>query len=439
MVRSILLSLIIVLCLLGIDYYVFRNWRSFVRTRSVSGIRSLRWTLPLYRLMMPIMAIALPVYMATSSWWAVEPKLLRGVFAAGWIIYYIPKLAIVAVLLVKDGARGVYWLFQWFKTRLALPSAEADPSIVPSTEERLDLSDMSRMQRREFLQKMGWTAASVPFVVMGYSVFKSLYDYEIFRKEVPIVGLPAALDGLQIAQLSDLHAGSFFSDRPLLGAVATIEAMRPDLIAITGDFVNHDAGELPLILPALNQLRAPLGVYGCLGNHDHYAHVPDVVRGIAETPVELMVNAHRTLRIDGASLHLVGTDNTGFRQHYADLPRALSGLEENSDGGDAMILLAHDPTYWDNTVRPEHPEIDLMLCGHTHGGQVGYEFGPVRWSLARVVYPRWAGLYHEPRRGGAGRQYLYVNRGAGTVGPPVRLGIRPEITLLTLRRTTIIH
>lgn len=436
MLRLVLISVSLVLALLAVDYYVFRNWRTFVRSRAhrTRRFRSLRWTLPLYGVMMPLMAVSMPLYMATSRWWEVEPKLIRGVFVAFWIIYYLPKFVIAAVLLLKDGARGVYWLFDWFRTKLTEPDLNVAPEEAHPADQRLDLSDMNRMPRREFLRKMGWTAASVPYVVVGYSVFRSLYDYQIYHVDIPIADLPAALDGLSIAQLSDLHAGSFFSERPLLGVASTIAEMKPDLIAITGDFVNHDARELSTILPALNRLQAPLGVYGCLGNHDHYAHVPHVVRGIGETPVSLLVNEHRTLRIDGASLHLVGTDNTGFRQHFADLPRAVHGLQPNAGGEEMRLLLAHDPTFWDQHVRPEHADIDLMLCGHTHGGQIGYEFGPLRWSLARVAYARWAGLYREPRADGAGHQYLYVNRGAGTVGPPIRLGIRPEITLLTLRK-----
>lgn len=426
MLPFILISVLLVVGLLAIDLYVYRHWRRFVQVRR--GVRSLRSTLPVYRILIPLMAVALPLYMATSNWWEVEPKLLRGGIIGIWIIYYVPKLVITAVLLLKDGARGVEWLFSWFRVRLRNSSEEEQP---PNA---LDLSDMHRMPRREFLRKMGWSAATVPYVVVGYGVFRSLYDYEVFRIDVPIADLPAALDGLTIAQLSDLHAGSFFSERPMLEVAATIESLKPDLIAITGDFVNHDANELPLILPALNRLDASLGVYGCLGNHDHYAHLPDVVGGIRETPVDLLVNQHRTIEVDGARLHLIGTDNTGFRQNFADLPRALSGIEPSDNGDETHILLAHDPTFWDHHVRPDHEDIDLMLCGHTHGGQVGYELGPFRWSLARVAYERWAGLYHEPRQSTPGRQFLYVNRGAGTVGPPIRLGIRPEITLLTLRR-----
>ena len=440
MSRLVLISLLSFTLLLGVDYYVYRNWRRFVRSHSRrrSGVRGLRWTIPLYRVLMPLMAVSLPLYFATSNWWEVEPKLARSLFIGLWVTYYLPKAIIALALLLKDGARFVYWLFDWFKQQLhGSPATETAPAAAPrddAPEQPLDLADMKRLPRREFLQKMGWTAATVPFVVVGYGVFRSLYDFEVHRVTVPIADLPRAFDGLTIAQLSDLHAGSFFSERPMQEAMGIIDGLRPDLVAITGDFVNHDADELPMIRSALEGLAAPLGVYGCLGNHDHYAHVPDVIRGVRETSVDLLVNEHRSLDVDGARLHLIGTDNTGFRQNFADLPGALEGLQPEANGEEARILLAHDPTFWDRHVRGSYPDIDLMLCGHTHGGQIGFEMGPLRWGLARVAYDRWAGLYTEPRTGGDGTQHLYVNRGAGTVGPPLRLGIRPEITLLTLRR-----
>ena len=421
--------------LLALDYYVYTNWRFFARRQP-----RLRWTLPLYRVLIWVMPLVLPVYAYVSGWWEVEPRLVRFLVIGGWIVYYLPRVILALVLLLKDFARFVSWLFGWFQRKLLSdvrpqPAAVAPPEAAPAaptSDDALDLTDMKRLGRRDFLQKMGWSAATVPFVVVGYGVFRTLYDFDVRRVTVPVADLPRALDGVTIAQLSDLHAGSFFSPQPMHEAVALVNSLRPDVVAITGDFVNNDAAELPRILPALREMKADIGVYGSLGNHDHYARIPDVMQGIASTPVDLLVNAHRTLEIDGARLHLVGTDNTGFNQHYADLPRALRDLAAHPEGEDVRVLLAHDPTFWDGHVLPEYAEIDLTLSGHTHGGQLGVELGPLRWSPARVVYPRWAGLYQET--GAAGTQHLYVNRGLGTVGPPLRLGIRPEITLLTLRR-----
>lgn len=429
MVQFVFFSLLAASLLFGLDYYVFRNWRHFARYRRWR----LGWTLPAYRVLLWVMPAVLPVYFFFSRWWEVEPKLIRLLIIGLWALYYVPKVPIAAVLALKDAARGVTWLFRWFQARLAssAEAASAPAAQAEAVEAPLDLADMNRITRGEFLRRMGWTAASVPFVVVGYGVFRTLYHFEVHRVEVPVAGLPRALDGLTMAQLSDLHAGSLFSAQPMEEAVDLTLAQRPDVIVVTGDYVNSDAAETPLILPALARLRADLGVYGCLGNHDHYADVQRVAAQVRAAGLDLLVNAHRELAVDGARLYLIGTDNTGFNQRFADLPRATAGIPADAEA--LRVLLAHDPTFWDQQVRARFPAADLTLCGHTHGGQIGLELGPLRWGMARLVYPRWAGLYSEPRPDGT-RHHLYVNRGLGTVGPPLRIGIRPEITLLTLRR-----
>lgn len=427
-----LVMLVSIGVLFAVDYYVFYNWKRYVRYRKrQKATPALVWTLPIYRIAMGVMPFAMPFYFSLWRWWEVEPKLARSILIGAWIVYYGPKFIIALVLGVKDILRFVSWLFAWFQQQLL----SSEPEVAESPKQELDLTDMKRLKRRDFLQHMGWTAASVPFVMVGYGVFRTLYDFQVHRITVPIPNLPTALEGITIAQLSDLHAGSFFSERPMLEAASYVNELQSDLIAVTGDFVNRSADELSLIIPGLQTLKADIGAYGCLGNHDHYARVGDVIEQVrAQTPIDLMVNQGRSLAIEGATLHVLGTDNTGLGQRYANLPRALADLSPNPNGEEVRILLAHDPTFWDNYVRPQHPEIDLTLSGHTHGGQIGVELGPLRWGLARVAYPRWAGRYDENRSSRGDPHFLYVNRGLGTVGPPMRLGIRPEITILTLTR-----
>lgn len=426
--------------LFALDWYVYKHWRFYVKHTSRKRPSLLDLSLPVYLFFMGIMPFTLPLYFTFSRWWEVEPKLARALFIGFWSFYYLPKIMIAAVLGLKDFGRFTIWLFQWFQNTLRR-KARADNAVVSpeapaaaTTPTPLDLTDMKQLSRRAFMERMGWTASAIPFVVTGYSVFRTLYDFKVHHVDIPMAHLPPALDGLTILQLSDLHAGSFFSDRPMLEAVDIIKDLKPDLITITGDYVNNNDAELERIVPALNALNAPLGVYGCLGNHDHYANTQAVADRLKQTPVRLLVNEHKTVRIDGANLHLIGTDNTGFNQNYADLNKAKSGIQTQENGDEIKVLLAHDPTFWDAHVRTAHTDIDLMLCGHTHGGQVGVEVGPVRFSLARIAYPRWAGLYQENRQQNPTDQYLYVNRGLGTVGPPIRFGVRPEITLLTLRK-----
>lgn len=426
--------------LFALDWYVYRHWRFFVKHRPRKKTSLLNLSLPIYLFFMGVMPATLPLYFTFSRWWEVEPKLARALFVGFWGFYYLPKMIIAAALGLKDFGRFTIWLFQWFQKTLRRKAIteKAQVTSAPTAETLsppLDLIDMKQLSRRAFIERMGWTASAIPFVVTGYSVFRTLYDFKVHTVDIPLPHLPPALDGLTVLQLSDLHAGSFFSERPMLDAADIIKSLKPDLITITGDYVNNNDAELERILPALNALEAPLGVYGCLGNHDHYANTQAVADRLKHTPVRLLVNEHETITIDGANLHVLGTDNTGFNQNYADLNKAKSGIQTQGKGDEIKVLLAHDPTFWDAHVRPAHPDIDLMLCGHTHGGQVGVEMGPVRFSLARIAYPRWAGLYQENRaQNPSVDQFLYVNRGLGTVGPPIRFGVRPEITLLTLRK-----
>ena len=420
-----LFGLLAILLLFGLDYYVFRNWRRFVHFR-----RRGRWTLIPFLLLLGIMPFTLPLYFYYSRWWEVEPKGARFLFVGFWMVYYLPKIIVAAVLFLKDVIKLSSRLCQNINTRTFSQKGTAPDPIV----ENADLPQQKKIRRSEFLQQMGWTVASVPFFVVGYSIYRTLYNFSINRIDVPIDDLPPQLDGLTVAQISDIHAGSLFDQRPIEEAVSILQQLRPDMIVITGDLVNHDAEEMEMIRPALSTLQPDLGIFACLGNHEHYARIDDIVARIRSTPATLLVNDFRSLDIDGARLHLIGTDNTGFNQHYADLDRAILGLRPDPNGDELRILLAHDPSYWDTHVRPDHADIDVMLAGHTHGGQIGFEWGPLRWSLARMMYPRWAGLYEESRADDKGIQHLYVNRGFGTVGPPIRVGIRPEITLLTLRK-----
>lgn len=264
----------------------------------------------------------------------------------------------------------------------------------------------------------------IPFGIVGKGFFDT-DDLTIYEEEIVLRSLPRAFDGIRIVQISDIHAGSWRSPDPFRRARAMIEQLKPDVLVITGDFVNFDPKELEFIRRDLVRLRADVGVFASLGNHDHYCSPQNhsLLRSmISNSGIKLLVNTNVPLTVNGETIYLLGTDNTGLGQNFADLPAALVGVEP----GAPTILLAHDPTFWDKQVRRKAP-VDLMLSGHTHGGQVGIHFLGVELSVAQVVYKQWAGLYRD------GEQYLYVNRGLGTVGPPIRIGIPPEITVLTLR------
>ena len=172
-----------ILLLAAIDIYVYRNWRAFVRTRDGRGSRLLRWTLPVYLALVPLMALLLPATILLSNWWEVEPKLLRGVTAGAWILYYLPKVFIAIVLLVKDVVRGGVGIFSGVRR----PSRRQESPAVRGEDEAIDQQptpESGAMQRREFLRKLGWSAAIVPYATVGYGVFRSVYDFEVIRVDV---------------------------------------------------------------------------------------------------------------------------------------------------------------------------------------------------------------------------------------------------------------
>jgi hypothetical protein len=385
----------------GVDAYALWHWSRWVRRHG--------WSPWLYRLAWGIGAVMLvlgAVFWAYRRWEQPQLTPIAGVFYAALTLWYLPKLLLLPVLALGD---LVALLKRWGqRRRQSLETTQPEPV------------------RRQLLSVVGLGVAVLPFVSVANGMARTTYRPRLFTVEVPIAGLPPELDGLRIVQLSDFHAGSFTSDRFFWEVVERVESLQPALIVLTGDYVNFHPDELRLLRAPLRQMRAPLGVYGCLGNHDHYMTAAQHrhLRSYLESAgVDLLVNDNRRLQIGTARLWLAGTDNTGTGQRFADLERALAGVSAT----ELVLLLFHDPRFWEWEVEGKAP-VTLGLCGHTHGGQLGVRIAGVEWGLARLVYRYWAGLYR------TGEQWLYVNRGLGFVGPAVRIGIPPEITLLTLRR-----
>lgn len=408
---------------LFLDLYVLSNWTAFARKRHLK-----RWW---YRI---------PWALALVVFGLLVTMLLRRHFfrmdgfdvtLLGFVsLWYLPKFGIAIFLLVRDAFRaGRKFLGRLRRDPSPKPISsvsDAEPTVEPSirTVNELAVAPPQR-SRREFLGTAAWSMSAVPFVMVGRGMWSTLYDFQTHRVDLVIDRLPRAMDGMRIAQISDIHAGSFPDHRPFQEVRRILDSERPDAIVITGDFVNQKPHELKLIADELERLRAPYGVLASLGNHDHY-NTPEehdeLVRGIRAMGVDLLVNQHRRIGNGSASFVIAGTDNTGFRQTFARLDTALDGVGPE----DPVILLAHDPTFWDREV-VGRAQVDVMLSGHTHGGQFGVQFLGLEWSPAQHIYKQWAGLYTK------GSQQLYVNRGIGTVGPPLRIGIPPEITVFTLR------
>jgi predicted MPP superfamily phosphohydrolase len=237
------------------------------------------------------------------------------------------------------------------------------------------------------------------------------------RRTVRISDLPAALDGYRIGQLSDVHCGPHTPAERVAEWVDQLNALDLDLIAVTGDLITSGSTYVSSVSQALGELRARDGVFACMGNHDYFTDGELFVRELSHAGLTVLRNRGVTIERDGARLHVAGVDDTWTSRH--DVTRALADRPPNVP----TVLLAHDPNLFGEASAHD---VDLTLSGHTHGGQLAIP-GFRGLSLARFITQFTAGLYRQ------GRSWLYVNRGAGTTGPPVRIGAPAELAVLTLR------
>lgn len=397
-----------------LDLYVLWHFHRFVRRQHLS----VWWSRSMW--ILSALMFVVYVYIAVQRHFF-RMSTIDAVLFMVVSLWLLPKIAIAPVLIVRDVMAGLRLIVRRLRPT---PANAHTTNQAPAHASKADVEHRTEA-RRAFLAKAGWATALIPYAIVGDGMFRTLYDFKVYSHDVFLANLPRAFDGIRVLQISDVHAGSFPDYRPFQEARRIIESIKPDVILITGDFVNFLPNELSVIAKELTALHAPMGVYASLGNHDHYnkpvehARLVSAIRGF---DIDLLVNDLRRLRIGSDEIVLAGIDNTGFKQHFGDLGKALHGVTEE----DAVILMAHDPTFWDKEVRRQ-AHVGLTLSGHTHGGQFGVQLLGFEWSPAQYVYKQWAGMYTD------GDQHLYVNRGLGTVGPPIRIGIHPEITVFTLR------
>ncbi len=237
------------------------------------------------------------------------------------------------------------------------------------------------------------------------------------RKVVRIAGLPPELDGYRIGQLSDVHCGPHTPASRVRRWVERLNELELDLMTVTGDLITHGSSHVAAVAAALGGLRARDGVFACMGNHDYFTDGEHVVRALTDNGLTVLRNRGVVVERAGAQLYVAGVDDTWTSRHDVAL-----ALAERPAGAPA-ILLAHDPNLFPEAIARD---VELTLSGHTHGGQLAVP-GVRRLSLARFITEFTAGLYRRQR------SWLYVNRGAGTTGPPVRLGAPAELAVLTLR------
>jgi predicted MPP superfamily phosphohydrolase len=300
--------------------------------------------------------------------------------------------------------------------------------------------------RRAVFRSATFLAGGLPLLATAYGVMVGRRRYRIVAVEVPITDLPPNLDGLRIVQLSDLHIGDFMPRAAIRKAVDMANMLQPDLAVLTGDLISDAEDPLEDCIAELSQLRAPLGIWGCNGNHERSAGVEARVQELFQRyGMCLLRQQCAEVAWRGTSFNLLGVDDQRERRRSSAWAPMLRGIEPLVRQDIPNILLSHNP---DTFERAAALGIELSLAGHTHGGQLRFALGARQWSPARFTTPFVAGLYRLPLPAEAHAEgpegtsrhqksaFLYVNSGLGTFGLPVRLGVPPEITLLTLRAVT---
>jgi predicted MPP superfamily phosphohydrolase len=298
------------------------------------------------------------------------------------------------------------------------------------------------MAKKPWLSKtMGWlslVSAGFMFFSVAYGIVYGKTRFTVKNIEIQHPLLPAAFDGFRILQYSDTHLGSFSHTEDAIKGFDLIKDQKVDAIVFTGDMVNMVPEEAEPYREALTGINAPSGKYAVLGNHDlddyrkwdkSSLKSEEIVRLAnfhTSTGSQLLRNTHEIIRRGSDSIFIAGVDNWGlppFHPH-GDLAAAVKGIPE----GAFTILLSHDPSHWDAQVLPT-TGIALTLSGHTHGMQFALNLGKRKWSPISNMYPHWYGLFEQQG------QYLYVNPGFGFIGFNGRVGMPPEITVITLRKS----
>ncbi len=282
--------------------------------------------------------------------------------------------------------------------------------------------------RRQFLERSANAVVAAPFVAGAYGLFYGRLNLEITRQRVRLPRLPKSFAGFRIVQLSDIHIGPFMPEDQIRRYAHITNDLKPDLIALTGDFVTWDPSTQTAVVSALTGLHAPFGIFGCLGNHEAWSHTEDsITRMFQQVGIRILRRENVPISAHGESFNLMGVDFETSRHMAPGSEKFvrvyLAGVETLVAPGLVNILMSHNPDTFD---RAAEMGIDLSLAGHTHGGQVALEFVSPEIAPSRLVTPYVAGWFQKP--GGQ----LYVNRGIGTIGVPIRIGAPPEITVYEL-------
>lgn len=364
-------------------------------------------------------------------------KNIRTYFLGTFVIIYASKLITFLFLIVDDIKRLFIWAWRLIERNFLHQKALAEEE---EMEEAIE-PQSKKISRSEFIARAGILAGAVPFIMLSRGMITGAYNFQVRRVNLVLPNLPESFDGLKIVQISDIHSGSFTNKDAVYRGINMIKEQKGNIVFFTGDMVNNRTNEVYEWMDMFSEIKAPMGVFSILGNHDYGDYVTDwkspeeksknmqdLVDVHKNLGWNLMRNEHVLLERENKSIGLIGVENWGDKgrfQKFGDITRAKAGMPDVP----VKILLSHDPSHFDTIVSKSHTDIDLTLSGHTHGFQFGVELGDFKWSPSQYIYPHWADLYK------VDKQMIYVNRGFGFIGYPGRVGIMPEITVITLNKT----
>lgn len=363
--------------------------------------KAIAWGVVLFILVIPQIPFFLLINKQEGSW--IDAWFWPGFLALGFFSLFLTLMLLRDIVLVSSvGVSKIITL----AGKLRRPKADSPRLLDP--------------ERRRFLaHSTNVGIAGVAGILTGYGLYESHRPADIEEVVVFIPHLPSEFDGFRIVQFTDIHVGATIKRKFVEGIVEQVHGLRGDLIAFTGDLVDGSVQWLRDEVAPLKELTAPHGKFFVTGNHEYYSGVEPWIEEADRLGFTVLVNEHRLIQRSGKSLVLAGVTDYGggdFLASHASNPAAAIA---NAPSDDVKILLAHQPK---SVFVAAKAGYDLQLSGHTHGGQ----FFPWDW-MARLIQPYIKGLHkHE-------NTLVYVSRGSGYWGPPLRLGIPPEITVITLK------
>jgi predicted MPP superfamily phosphohydrolase len=397
---SISVFLLVVLTVLGgMHTYL---WFRLIRDPQLPGA----WRRGL-TVLLALLAVGVPVGLAmsrTATGWIARAA---PIAAATWLgVAFVLLCSVAALDLARLASEGFQFVLDWVRTR---PDPPADPA-----------------RRLVIARAIAGGAALAAGGASALAVRRALGPAEVTEVPIALERLPAALSGLTIAQISDLHVGPTIREKEVRRVVEQTNALRADLVAITGDLVDGTVAQLGPIIAELGNLHARYGVVFVTGNHEYYSGAPPWIAELRRLGIRVLANERVQVGDAGASIDLAGVDDWRHTagEYPGGYPAALARALHGRDADRSLVLLQHQPRGMEVAVQAG---VELQLSGHTHGGQI------VPFNLlVALAYPYVRGLYRHESAAGEGQ--IFVSRGTGFWGPPMRLGSPPEIAKIVLTR-----